>query len=222
MLPERAAPQRAPKPDTWRMAGLAALVALAYYAGARVGFLFQAPSVPQSILWLPNSILLAVLLWLPIREWWLPLAAVLPAQLLVGWQTSAPLGTMSLLYFTNCGDAMLGAATVKWLLRGTPRFDELPTMLTFFAFGATLAPVLASFADAGIAVLTGWTDAYWPAFLTRVRANVLTNVILVPALVELLAGWSERPRAVQLRRILEALLLITGLRSGRRRGSALG
>ena len=209
--PERAAPQPARRPDRWRMAASAALVALAYYAGARVGFLFQVPSVPQSILWLPNSILLAVLLWLPVREWWLPLAAVLPAQLLVGWQTAAPLPTMSMLYFTNCGDAMLGAATVRWLLRGSPRFDELRTMLIFFAIGATLSPIIASFADAGITVLTGWTEAYWPAFFTRVRANVLTNVILVPALVELLAAWSERPRVVHFRRLVEALVLVAGL-----------
>ena len=208
---ERVRRQLALKPDTWRIAGIAGLVALAYYVGARVGFLFQAPSVPQSILWLPNSILLAALLWLPVREWWLPLAAVFPAHLLVGWQNVAPLTTMSLLYFTNCGDAMLGAASVRWLLKGSPRFDGLRSTLIFLALGATLSPILASFADAAITVLTGWSDAYWPAFLTRVRANVLTNVILVPALVELLATWSERPRPVRVRRLVEVLVLVAGL-----------
>jgi signal transduction histidine kinase len=210
-LTEPAARQHAPTPATWRLAASAALVALAYYAGARVGFLFQAPSVPQSILWLPNSILLAALLWLPVRGWWLPLAAVFPAHLLVGWQNGAPLTTMSLLYFTNCGDAMLGAASVRWLLRGSPRFDGLRSTLIFLALGATLSPILASFADAAITVLTGWSHAYWPAFLTRVRANVLTNVILVPALVELLAAWSERPRPVRVRRLVEALVLVGSL-----------
>ena len=202
----------APARRDWSSAiARAALLALAYYVGARIGFLFQVPSVPQSILWLPNAILLAALLLLPVREWWLPLVAVLPAQLLVGWQTHAPLVTMSLLYVTNCGDAMLGAASVRWFLGGTPRFDGLQNTLIFLACGATLSPIIASFADAGVTVLTHWSGSYWPAFVTRVRANVLTNVILVPAIVELVSRWNQRSRPASIRPLLEAGLLIAGL-----------
>jgi integral membrane sensor domain MASE1 len=57
-------------PASWvRPVARAALVALAYYVGARIGFAFQSPSSPQSVLWLPNSILFGVLLVLPPSRW---------------------------------------------------------------------------------------------------------------------------------------------------------
>src|SRR6185503_18553301 len=96
----------------------AIVVSLAYYVGATVGFLFQAPGVPQSVLWLPNSILLATLLLNPVGRWLALLAAAFPAQMLVGWQHHAPLLTMSLLFLSNCADAALGATLVRWMTRG--------------------------------------------------------------------------------------------------------
>ena len=67
------------------------------------------------MLWLPNSILLAVLLLVPLRDCAACLLAAFPAQLLVAWGTGAPMGTLSLLYVTNCVDAALGAYAVRRL-----------------------------------------------------------------------------------------------------------
>jgi integral membrane sensor domain MASE1 len=55
------------------------LLSAAYYLGAQIGFALQSPNAPQSVLWLPNSILLAVLLILPFRRWPVYLAAAFPA-----------------------------------------------------------------------------------------------------------------------------------------------
>lgn len=187
------------------------LVALTYYVGARVGFLLQDPQVPQSVLWLPNSILLAVCIVNPPRRWAMLLFASLPAQLLVGWQSHAPLATMALIYVTNCADAMLGATVWRIISPNEVRIEGLKRMLGFLVLCAALPTILVSFADAGLTVLTKWSDNYWLAFSTRARANVLTNVIFVPAAVALLTSRRAALRAQVKSRWHEGTILIVGL-----------
>ncbi|HMC55636.1 MAG TPA: MASE1 domain-containing protein [Gemmatimonadaceae bacterium] len=199
----------------WRLRAVrpviaAIVVSLAYYLGAVVGFLFQAPGVPQSVLWLPNSILLAALLLNPVNRWAPLLAAAFPAHMLVGWQNHAPPLSMSLIFLTNCADAALGAGLLRLLTRNRWSLRNLNELILFLIVGAVLAPLLVSFLDAGITVETGWGSAYWLAFTTRVRANALTNMIVVPAIVaSLSADVDSSPRAIP--RVIEAALLLAGL-----------
>lgn len=187
------------------------LVALAYYVGARVGFLFQTAAVPQSVLWLPNSILLAALMMSRPRRWPIILVASIPAQLLVSWQSHAPLGTMSLLFVTNACDAMLGASLWRVVTRCTPPPQGLRLMLSYILVVATLPTLLLSFADAAITVATHWGNDYWLAYSTRARANVLTNVILVPVPLAFAGKSRVEALAVVRARWLEAALLLAGL-----------
>ena len=95
------------------------VVSAAYYLGAQIGFALQSPNAPQSVLWLPNSILLAVLLIVPFRRWPAYLAAAFPAQMLVAVGAGAPPLTMALLFLTNCADAALGAFLVRRVTRSS-------------------------------------------------------------------------------------------------------
>ena len=184
---------------------------LAYYVGARIGFLLQGPLVPQSVLWLPNSILLAVLIVSPPRIWPLFLVPSLIPQLLVGRESNAPLLTIALLFATNCADAMLGATLWRIASRGELRIRSLRSMVTFLVFGATLATLVVSFADAGISVATHWTSDFWLSYATRARSNVLTNVIFVPtALAVFHCQWSDLSR-IGRSRWLEGTLIVLGL-----------
>jgi len=173
-----------------------ALVAVAYYLGAQIGFALQSPNVPQSVLWLPNSILLGVLLIVPPRTWPVYLASCYPAQMLTAWQTGAPPVTLSLLFVTNCADATLGAFLVRRLASdgGPFQFTGLRGTIVFAALGAALPTLLLSFADAGISVGTAWSGDFHAAFVTRVRSNVLTHLLVVPALVDLSAVHWRRLR----------------------------
>jgi PAS domain S-box-containing protein len=190
---------------------VAVIVGMSYYIGARIGFAFQSPSSPQSILWLPNSSLLAAMLVVPPRHWWMSIAASFPAQLITGWESGAPMTPIALLFVTNCTDAMLGAALLRYRSWEPWRFDGLTSMLRFVALAAVLAPVVVSFADAGITVLTDWGPDYRSALVTRIRANVLTNVILVPAVVSALSVDWRQFRAISTRRLVEAGALLVGL-----------
>src|SRR4051812_25122920 len=140
------------------------MLALAYYVGARIGFLLQSPLVPQSVLWLPNSILLAALIVTPQRRWPLMFLAAYPAQLLVGWESHSPLLPISLIYLTNCADALLGATIWRALSPDEPKASGLPSMLVFLAFAATLPTLLVSFADAALTVATHWSQNFWLVF----------------------------------------------------------
>jgi len=211
---ESAGPARDPR-YLWhrrqiRPAIVAVTVSVAYYIGATVGFLFQAPNVPQSVLWLPNSILLATLLLNPANRWLQLLAVAFPAQILVGWQNHAPLLPISLLFLTNCADAALGAGLLRWATRNRWSLRNLNDLILFFVLGAVLAPLVVSFLDAGITVATGWSSSYWPAFTTRVRANALTNIIVVPAIVASLSTEIDLESRV-VPRVLEAAVVLLGV-----------
>ena len=200
------------------------LLSATYYLGAEIGFALQSPNAPQSVLWLPNSILLAVLLIVPFRRWPVYLAAAFPAQMLVSVGTGAPPLTMALLFLTNCADASLGAFLVRRVARsqGPFVFEGLAATVIFVAFGATLPTVLLSFADAGISVATGWSSSYFDAFITRARSNVLTHLIVVPAIVDMVARDCLRTRkagAVEGAALTGLLLVICGIAFSRSAGS---
>jgi signal transduction histidine kinase len=181
---------------------------LAYYLGARIGFALQSPSVPQSILWLPNSILLSALLLAPRRYWPTFFVAAYPAHLAVAAHVSAPLFPLSLLYLTNWLDAALGASLVLHFVRQPVVLSRLRNMVLLLGLAATLSTVLVSFADAAVTVATGWGTDYWGAFSTRVRSNLLTNVVWVPMVLGLREVISTRRLAIDWPDTLRAALLV--------------
>jgi signal transduction histidine kinase len=160
----------------------AILAGAAYYGGAQVGFLFTFGSVPTSIFWLPNSTMFAVFLLAPPRTWWFYVVAVVPWHVAVQMQNGVHPLAMLLLFFTNLGDGALGAMLVRAFTAGEPRFNRVRDMVVFL-IAAMASPLLVSFLDAAVAVATGWSNAYWLIWYTRVRSNTLTNIILVPTVV---------------------------------------
>ena len=129
--------------------------------------------------------------------------------MIMAWQTGAPPVTLALLFVTNCTDAALGAYVVRTFARsaGPFRFDTLRNT-AIFAIGATAATILMSFADAGISVATSWSGDFSAALWTRVRSNVLTHLIVVPAIVDLAAlQW----RRVRKGALIEAAVLTAAL-----------
>src|SRR5258708_29535861 len=139
-----------------------ALVGVAYYVGALVGFALKFPSHSPSALWPPNSILLAALLLLPTRQWWVVLLGAFPAHLLVQLPSRVPV-VMSLAFFlSNSCEALLGAFLIRWSIDGPLRFDSLKSAGVFVLAAVVVAPFLSSFLDAGFVSLIGWQkESYW-------------------------------------------------------------
>ena len=68
----------------------ALLVFAGYYLGARIGFALTFQPHPVSVLWPPNSILVAALLLTPPRIWWFVLLAAFPAHWAAQLQSHVP------------------------------------------------------------------------------------------------------------------------------------
>src|SRR5258708_12554331 len=61
-----------------------------YYLGCKIGFALTFQPHPISVLWPPNSVLVAALLLTPPRSWWVVLLAALPPHLAPQLQSPVP------------------------------------------------------------------------------------------------------------------------------------
>jgi PAS domain S-box-containing protein len=172
----------------------AILVFLGYFFGAQLGFALTFKPHPVSVLWPPNSILLAALLLTPRRSWWLVLLAAFPAHCLVELQSHVPPGMMFCWFASNSCEALLGAASVRYFIDGPIRLDRLRNVAVFCACGVFLGPFLSSFLDAAFVALNHWGgDTYWNVWRVRVSSNALAAVIITPLILAWM-GPADLPR----------------------------
>ena len=181
-------------------------IAGGYYLGGLIGLALRIPPGTPSILWPPNAILTAALLVTPPRRWGLCLLAALPAHLIAELQTGWSLTFILAVFVTNCSEALLAAGGL-WLFSDAPaRVDTLRRLAVFVLCAVLLAPVLSSFADAAV---VNWFhgESYWVVWRTRLAANVLGALIIVPAIAAVIVRLPGLIRPAPIGRWFEALLL---------------
>jgi signal transduction histidine kinase len=162
---------------------VAVLVAVSYYLGSQVGFLFTPSETPIGTFWPPNAILLAAFLLAPPRMWWVLLLAVFPAHLLIQLRIGIPLLSSLGWFVGNTGEALIGAACIRYFSKGKPLFDSVRSVTIFLVFGVGLATLLTSFVDAASTVLTGLGRNYWMLWTTRFTSDVIADITIVPTVV---------------------------------------
>jgi two-component system sensor kinase FixL len=190
------------------------LVFAGYYAGAKIGFALTLRPHPVSVLWPPNSILLAALLLTPVRVWWVILLAAFPAHLAAQLQSNVPPAMILCWFISNSCEALTGAGCVRYLIDRPVRFDRLRNVGIFIFFAAFLAPFLSSFLDAAFVAINYWgQDSYWQVWRIRFTSNVLAALTLVPLIVTWGAEGIAWLGKIRRARFLEAVLLLLGLLS---------
>lgn len=176
---------------------------LGYYFGAALGVAASAMSEGISLFWLPNGILLAVLLLVPRRDWPLHLAAAMLAEL------AADLPTFTLqqaLGFAavNLFECLLAA----WLLQRVARpfaLDRLRHVALFGLYALVFSCGLAALLGAAIYALSGSTSTtLWNFWLIWWLGDGLGVLLVTP----LLLGWLQGARPPLERRRLEAAALL--------------
>jgi len=198
----------------YRVFFTALLVFAAYYLGAKIGFALTFRPHPVSVLWPPNSILLAALILTPVRVWWLILLAAFPAHLAAQLQNNVPLTMILCWFISNSCEALIGAACVRYLIDGPVRFNRLGNVGIFVFFAAFLAPFLSSFVDAAFVAINHWgEDSYWQVWRIRLTSNILAALTLVPLIVTWFADGIAWLGKIRRARFLEAALLILALLS---------
>jgi PAS domain S-box-containing protein len=195
-----------------RTAVVALLVAVGYYFTAKIGFAFALQPGSVSTLWMPNSILLAGLLLVQRRYWWIIVLAALPAHFASEIQSGVPTAMILSWFISNSFQALFGAFFICKFVADGMRFDKLRDLTIFLVFGAFLAPFLSSFLDVALVKLNGWgTNSYWEIWRVRCLSNILATLTLVPVIVTWVTGGFTAALRASWRRYLEAGILTAGL-----------
>ncbi len=198
----------------WQVARAAVATGIAYYAGARVGIALKPSGLPISMLWPPNAILMGALLLAPVGAWLPLMLAALPAHMLVELQGGVPLGMALSWFVSNCVEALIGAACIRYAIPRPVRIDSVRRVAIFVGFGAFLSPFLSSFLDVTFVQLNDWQTAgtdFWSLWRARFFSDVLAILALVPIIKRLDADTYRRLRSIQRPRAVEAALLIASL-----------
>ena len=187
----------------------ALLVALAYYAGSQLGFFLKPAHSTIATFWPPSAILLAAFLLAPTWMWWIFLLAVLPAHLVVqlpGTSLATTLGW----FIANTSGPLLGAAIIRRLKKGNALFDSLQGFIVFLAFGVFLPPLVKSLLNVLATLQSGRESDYWMLWTTRLSANIISDLLLIPTIVKFARNGVSWFRSAKLARYIEALVLAFG------------
>jgi two-component system, LuxR family, sensor kinase FixL len=197
--------------DPWTREVLivAGLTALGYLVGVYLGIALTFEPNPVSTLWPPNAVLLAGLLLIPPRRWWVLIAAVFPVHLIAEILLGVPLA-MSLCWFiSNIAEALIGAALILKFTDSAPRFDRVRDLSVFLLCGVLIAPVLSSFLDAFFVAAIGWRyTEYWQIWRMRLFSNALASLTLVPLIVIWYRQGVERLRTASMVDFVETAIIV--------------
>ena len=184
----------------------AVTVAAGYYVGVQIGLTLTFPLVTTSVLWPPNAILTTALLLVPVRHWWVCLAAALPVhftlELGAGMPPdssgccSSPIAVRRLSPPAGCGcsatrqrNSTHSAASscfcsaLCWPRRFSRRLPTPPWCIS------------------------SRVSRYWTVFRTRVFGNALTELSIVPCVVGGLLAIVHGVRTPRALRVVEAVAL---------------
>src|SRR6516165_877996 len=183
-----------------------------YYLGCKIGFSLTFRPHPVSVLWPPNSVLVAALLLTQPRNWWVVLLAALPAHLAAQLQSQVPPLMILCWFISNSCEAIIGAGLMRYLVVGPVRFTRLRNVGLFCLCVVFIGPFLSSFLDAAFVLWNRWgQDGYWELIRIRLSSNAVSALIIVPLIVTWVTNGVEPVRAASRSLYVEACALFLGL-----------
>src|SRR5215470_19620665 len=176
-----------------------------YYLGCKVGFALTFKPHPVSVLWPPNSVLVAALLLTPPRSWWVVLLAALPAHLAAQLQSQVPPLMIVCWFISNASEALIGAGLTRYIIGGPMRFTSLRKVGIFCLCVVFIGPFLSSFLDAAFVIWNHWgQDGYWELIRMRLSSNAVSALIILPLIVTWVTDGVQPLRVASRSRYLEA------------------
>src|SRR5947207_3873134 len=183
-----------------------------YYLGCKIGFALTLKPHPVSVLWPPNSVLVASLLLTPPRSWWFVLLAAFPAHLAAQLQSDVPPLMIMCWFISDASEAVIGAGLMYYVIGGPIRFQSLRNVGIFCLCVVFIGPFLSSFLDAAFVVWNHWgQDGYWELIRVRLSSNAVSALIIVPLIVTWVTNGVQPLRTASRPRSLEACALFLGL-----------
>lgn len=196
----------------WRSIFIGLGVFAGYYLGAKIGFALTFRPHPISVLWPPNSVLVAALLLTPRRNWWFILLAAFPAHWTAQLQSHVPPVMILCWFVSNSCEALIGASLTRYLVGGPLDFRSLRNVGIFCLCVVFIGPFLSSFLDAAFVIWNSWgKDSYWELIRIRLSSNVLAALIVVPLIVTWATDGILALRSARRARWIEGCVLLVGL-----------
>src|SRR4029453_664319 len=96
-----------------------------FFFGKKNCFALHLNPYPVSVLWPPNSILVAALLLTPPRMWWFVLLAAFPAHCAAQIQSHVPPLMILCWFVSNSSEAVISAGLMRYLVGGPVQFTSL-------------------------------------------------------------------------------------------------
>ena len=196
-----------------RFLTLGAAIALAYVAGAYLGFRLAVVAEQITTVWAPTGIALAAVLLGGVRVW----PAIWLGAFAANAGTTAPLWTALVIATGNTLEAVAAA----WALARVPSFDagfrRVADVLAFVVIAALTCTTLsatvgvATLCMAGVQSWTRFGDLWFDWWL----GDALGAIIIAPAILTTARASWERPDAIKAVAFAGASLVITQLVFGR-------
>jgi PAS domain S-box-containing protein len=201
-------------PFDWHLPVIGLCVFIGYYLGAKIGFALTFRPYPVSVLWPPNSILVAALLLTPPRIWWFVLLAAFPAHCAAQIQSQVPPLMILCWFLSNSSEAVISAGLTRYLIRGPIQFTSLRNAGIFCLCVVFAGPFLSSFLDAAFVRWNAWGHgSYWDLIRIRFFSNALAALIVAPLIVTWATNGILTVRTAGRARLLEACVILLGLLS---------
>ena len=184
------------------------IVAIAYYLGAEIAFLIGTLSDRIfAPFWPPNIVLFCALLVTPPRQWWIYIAAALPAHALAELRVGMPMPQSIVAFATNCLVAIVNAFAVRRLMVGPPWFGTIAKTIIYVLVTAFLSPAFCALGGAFVQILGGGSIQDYGLFWARWYAsNALGSLTLGPIAMICLER-TARPRLALTGRAVEAAVV---------------
>jgi signal transduction histidine kinase/integral membrane sensor domain MASE1 len=184
------------------------IVAIAYYLGAEIAFLIGTLSDRIfAPFWPPNVVLFCALLLAPPRQWWIYIAAALPAHMLAELGVGMPIPQLIVAFATNCLVAIANAFAVRQLMVEPPWFGTIRKTIIYVLVTAFLSPAFCALGGAFVQVLgSGSLNDYGLYWARWYASNALGSLTLGPIAMICLER-TTRPTLAPTRRAVEAAII---------------
>jgi signal transduction histidine kinase/DNA-binding response OmpR family regulator len=191
------------QPLVWLILGVLASYVYIYGPAFFVPALHGVPPLPVP-LFLPQAVMLAVLLLTPRSRWWLYLLVYYVLQIVLGASTGLPVWYAAQTNVGNVLEPLVGAFLITRFLTLPLRFERLQDLGIYVAC-VVAASVVGATWGATVRLTAG--REFWASWSGWFLADVLASLILAPAIVLWAdAGWRGL-RAPTRARTIEAIAL---------------
>jgi signal transduction histidine kinase len=186
-----------------------ALVALIYFLGAEAAFYIGTLSDRIfALFWPPNVVLFCALLIVPLRRWWLYIAAAFPAHVVAEVGVGMPAPQLLVAFATNCMVALLNAYGVRRFVGDPPWFGTFQKASLYIVIAAGVSPALSALGGAFVPILGGGAlSNYWIYWAHWYVANALPNLTIGPVFLIWFASGTSWSRWIPSRRHVEPVIL---------------